>query len=188
MTALLSFFTYTPYLVLTIKGKIKPHPLTWIIWTLICSIAFAAQISDNAGPGAWANAATLIVCFLIIPFSFKHGFKDITKFDILIFSLSLGAIPLWIFTENALFAVVLVTLANYLAYLPAVRKFYSKPFDETTHIYSLNVAKHGLSIFALDNLSLITALYPVSLVFSNISFAIFLYIRRAQLKQTTTLK
>ena len=34
------------------------------IWVTLTAIAYAAQISDNAGPGAWMNAAVLALFLL----------------------------------------------------------------------------------------------------------------------------
>ena len=89
ITVVVAVLTYLPYLRDTIRGKVTPHPFTWIIWVTLTAIAYAAQVSDNAGPGAWMNAAVLAICVFIILFSFKNGFDHITRFDTGVFGIGL---------------------------------------------------------------------------------------------------
>lgn len=178
ITVVVAICTYLPYLRDTIKGKVTPHPFTWTIWVTLTAIAYAAQVSDNAGPGAWMNAAVLIICFFIILFSFKNGFKNITLFDKYIFGLGLLAIALWLITQNALWSVILVSIANTIAYIPTFRKSYQKPYEEAVYLYGINFFRHGASILALANLSIITALFPVVLTINNGALALFLLWRR----------
>ena len=41
-----------PYLKNTIKHKIKPHFISWLIWSIITAIAFFSQLEKGAGPRA----------------------------------------------------------------------------------------------------------------------------------------
>lgn len=178
LTVVVAIMTYIPYLRDTIKGKVTPHPFTWIIWVTLTAIAYVAQISDNAGPGAWMNAAVLTLGILIILFSFKNGFKQITKFDAGIFAIGVLAIVLWVITQDALWSVILVSIANTIAYIPTFRKSYKQPFEEALYLYSINFFRHGASILALANISVITALFPAVLTINNGALALFLLWRR----------
>ena len=57
------------YIVSVLRGDSKPHVFTWIIWSIVASIVFIAQISHNAGPGAWVTGfffcSLLFYCFWI---------------------------------------------------------------------------------------------------------------------------
>jgi hypothetical protein len=46
------------------KKHTKPHAFSWIIWSLLAGIGFFAQITKQAGAGAWALGATSILCFI----------------------------------------------------------------------------------------------------------------------------
>ena len=178
ITVLVAVLTYTPYLIDTVKGKVTPHPFSWLIWVTLTAIAYFAQISDNAGPGAWMNAAVLGICIFIILFSFKNGFQNITKFDIGVFGLGIFAVLLWIITKDAFWSVILISIANTIAYIPTFRKSFDKPYEEVIYLYGINFFRHGASIFALDNVSILTALFPFILTLNNGALALFLLWRR----------
>jgi len=182
ITVAVAICTYTPYLYETIKGKLKPHPFTWIIWTTLAVIGYSAQISDNAGPGSWMNGATITICIFIVFVSIKNGFDNIKQFDLMIFGMGVLAIILWMITNNALWSVIIVSFANTIAYIPTFRKSYNKPQEEAIYLYGINFFRHGASIFALSNLSVITALFPISLTLCNGTMALYLLWRRKSLR------
>lgn len=182
ITIAMAVAVYLPYLINTIRGKLTPHPFSWIIWLLLIIISYLAQISDNAGPGAWMNAATIVICVGIIFFSIKNGFKDITRFDIAVFSGGLIAIPLWVMMKDPTWSVILVSILNSIAYIPTFRKSWHNPYGESVYTYGVNIIRHGLAIFALSNVSLITALFPIVLVLDNLALTVFLIWRRTKLR------
>ena len=64
---------HIPYLLTTLKGTNKPHIFTWVIWSLLTFIAFAAQVAGGAGPGAWVTGATGIICVIITAAALRTG-------------------------------------------------------------------------------------------------------------------
>ncbi len=183
LTVVMSIALNGSYLLHTLQGKLTPHPFSWIIWVSITCIIFFAQISDNAGPGAWMTGVTGILGIVIVIASLRNGFGNITNWDKVIFALSLCAIPLWVITNNAMASVILLTLTNTLAYIPTFRKSIDRPYEEPVYLYSINFFRHGLSIIALSNISVITALAPIGLVFNNGLLALFLLWRRYKIKK-----
>jgi hypothetical protein len=84
----------------------------------------------------------------------------------------------WIFTNDLLIAVVIVTLGDIVSFILTFRKVYAKLRDEGIFVYFLSSIKLVFGIAALGNLSLITTLYPVLLVITNGVFIIMLFARR----------
>lgn len=171
---------YSQYFRSIFAGKTKPHMFSWLIWASLTLIAFLAQVSDNAGPGSWITALTAIMSFIIVGLSCFKGEKSITRGDWITFLTALTAIPIWLITDNPLWAVIIVTIIDALGFYPTFRKSWLKPFEENALHYFLAALKFILSLVALDNFSIITALYPASLVFMNFTFLVLLYIRRKQ--------
>ncbi len=162
-------------------GKTKPHAFSWLVWATLTGIAFFGQTSDHAGPGAWVTAATALVSFVIFALALKKGEKDITRSDTLNLFAAGGALALWFVTSNPLLSVVLITVVDFLGFMPTIRKSYHKPHEETLVHYVLAGLKFLLAILALDNYSLVTWLYPASLVAANIFFVVMLVARRRKL-------
>ena len=38
------------YIATILQGKTRPHLFTWLVWTILGGIGFAAMVHDNAGP------------------------------------------------------------------------------------------------------------------------------------------
>jgi len=62
-------------------------------------------------------------------------------------------------TETPLWSVIIITVADMFAYFPTFRKSRSKPYSETLITYTLSLLKIGLSVIALENITIITSMY-----------------------------
>jgi len=178
ITIIMAIGTYAPYLAGVIRGSIKPHSFSWVIWVVLTAIAYVAQLEGDAGPGAWMNSAVLVIAVLIFITSLKNGFGYIKKIDVFVFALGLVAIALWVLANNIEASVVLVCIANTIGYIPTLRKIHDAPHEDAMYMYAVNVFRHGLSIVALANYSLITALFPLVLTVNNFIVVVFLIWRR----------
>lgn len=173
-----------PYIADILKNKTKPHLYTWLVWTPLTFLAFFAQISDNAGPGAWTTGVTASLCLIILAMAFKKGTKDITKSDRYCLIGAFAAIALWVFIKNPIASIILVTLIDLLGFLPTLRKTHRRPREETMVTYELNFMKHSLSIVALSKFSILTTLYPAAIAMANGVMVVMMYIRRKQINNT----
>lgn len=170
-----------PYIRDILRGRTRPHAFTWLLWVLTMSIVAAAQISDDAGPGAWAMVVGAGLTFCIFLLSLKYGEKHITRADWVAFVAGLCAVPLWIVTQNPLWSVVLVTGIDTMAYVPTIRKSWWKPHEETLLTYAVSMLWQGLSILAMDNITLVTVLAPATFVTVNGLFIAYVFARRWRL-------
>ena len=178
ISSVVASLAYIPYFRDIFQGRTKPHVFSWFIWGLLASITFSAQIIKGAGPGAWANGITGLICFIIAFLSFSHGEKKIVLFDWLAFSGALLGLALWAFTDNPLWAVILAAFIDTLAYLPTFRKAYLNPYEETMVSFILTTAGIMISLLALQSYNPVTWIYPSCLVCSNSIFITMLFIRR----------
>lgn len=164
-------------------GKTKPHAFSWLVWASLTAIAFAGQVSDNAGPGAWITGVTAFVSFIIFFLAIIKGEKDITRSDKLNLIGAAVALGLWFVTSTPLLSIILITIVDFLGFLPTIRKSYHKPHEETLITYLLSGLKFALAILALENYTVVTWLYPASLVVANLLFVAMLKVRRQKLPQ-----
>jgi hypothetical protein len=173
---------YIPYIRDMIAGKTKPHIFSWLVWGIQTLIGFMAQISDNAGPGAWPTGLTVFICFFIVIYGARRGIKNATPLDWFAFSMGIGATLVWAVTQTPLYSVLLITVADIFGWIPTIRKTYAHPYSETLGSYMLIGTKHVLSLFALQHFSVITALYPLYLVIMNIFFILLVISRRSHVR------
>ena len=175
---IISLIAYIPYFRDIFKGKTKPHAYTWLVWSILTAIAFVAQILDGAGAGAWITAVISVVSITIFVLALNRGEKNITKSDKLSLAAAFIALLLWWLTSSPLTSIILITLVDFFAFYPNIRKSYHKPMEETLSTYLLDGIAFVFAVIALENFSIISALYPVALVFLNLGFVLFLMIRR----------
>ena len=178
---IVAFASYVPYFRDIFSGKTKPHAFSWLVFGIITLIGFIGQLYGNAGPGAWVTGFSGLICFIIFYFALKKGEKNIVLLDWVSLVGAFIAILFWVFTKDPLLSVVLITLISILGFFPTIRKSYMKPNQETLVSYTLSGLKFVLSLFALNSFSIITALYPISIIILNWSFVVMLTLRRNQL-------
>ncbi len=179
----LGLLGYVFYIRGIIQGKVKPHAFTWFVWGLLTAIAFVAQITGGGGAGAWVTGITALFSF---GFAFvglgKSARVYITKSDWTFLIGALLTIPIWYFTGNPLWSVIIITITDAVAFAPTFRKAYFNPETENGWTYTLSGIKFAVSLFALGSFTWTTALYPASLVVANLAFVAMLILRKPSKK------
>ena len=115
---------------------------------------------------------------IIALLSVKKGERSITKRDWLCLAGALAAIVIWLLTNDALYAVLIVIFINALAVIPTFRKAYWKPDEETALSYSLGALRSVISIPALLSFNAVTLLPPICNIVSNVALVTMLLMRR----------
>lgn len=182
IATVISIVSYIPYIRDILAGKTKPHAFSWLVWATLVTIGFFGQIADKAGPGAWVTASTALLCFIVFLFSLTKGERNIVLLDWLSLLGAGVAIIFWLLTKGPLLSVILVSLIDAIGFIPTFRKSYVKPNEETLITYASSVVKYLLSLISLTNFSLITTIFPISLILTNGLFVIMVLVRRKQLK------
>jgi hypothetical protein len=172
---------YIPYIRDILKGLTKPHVFSWALWAIVTGIAFSLQVSANAGPGSLVTLAAALMCLVVLGLGMKQGKKNIKPIDGIFLFLALISLGLWLLAKQPVLSIILVTLIDIFGFLPTVRKSIDDPYSETLSFYWINTFRFGLAIIALNEYSIITALYPVSWSLINFTFAIFLFSARRKL-------
>jgi uncharacterized membrane protein len=93
------------------------------------------------------------------------------------------AVLIWIFLKNPLYSVVLVAITDFVGFIPTYRKSYAEPWSETTSLYVMSAVSNLLSLLAIANYSLTTALYVSSLFLTNLACIFILLFRRLVLSK-----
>jgi hypothetical protein len=159
----------------------KPHAFSWFIWTLTMGIGFAAQVSEDAGPGSWILLAETLFSSSIFLFALFIGEKGYRASDWIALGLGLLSLAAWKITGSPFLSVVLITLVDTIAFYPTVRKSIRKPYEESMFLYVCSIGKYALLFFALDVFSFITAFYPACLAAMNVAFVGMLVWRRRRI-------
>ncbi len=177
----IALISYIPYFRDIIAKKTKPHAFTWLIWGVLTGIAFVGQLVGHAGPGAWVTGFTAVVCIAIAAIALVDGQRNIVPTDWLALAGAAIALLIWFATRGPLLSVILITVIDNLGFIPTLRKSYHRPFEETMSTFALSGFKWVLGLCALERLSVVTALFPLSIVVASWLFVAMLLVRRKQL-------
>ena len=157
----ITFIAFFPYIRSIMRGQIKPHVFSWVIWGSTTFVVFLAQLEDNAGAGAWPiGVSGIITLFIALLAYIKRSDITITRTDWVFFILAISSLPFWYFTSDPLWAVVTLTTVDVLGFVPTVRKAYLAPYSESLLFFSLFTVRNVIVIIALENYSVTTVLFP----------------------------
>jgi hypothetical protein len=183
IAVVMTFAAYVPYYRDILKGKTHPHIYSWSLWGLLTILIVALQIKGGAGPSTFITASAGLLCIGVIVLGLKRGKRDITTSDTIVALLALVAITFWLVVDQPLIAIILAVTADLLAFIPTVRKSWNKPHSETLSMYVTNTIRFMMAVIALENFTLLAALWPVAWAVGNGLFSVMLVIRRRQVKQ-----
>ena len=178
IAALLAIAGNIPYLLDILKGRVKPHPYTWMVWTLVSGTVFFGQLAKGAGIGALPTAASEIFTLIIFIFSLKYGFKGISKTDTIFLVFALLGIGLWFFAHDPTISVVIAVGIDLIAFVPTLRKTWNYPSTETPLLYGTNVLRHTLALFSLEAYNIATMLHSVAMIVVNSLMVLFILFRK----------
>lgn len=188
ITLVIAAISYSFYIRDTLKGKTKPHAFTWGIWGVLNIFIFYGQVDGGGGPGAWVTAATAMANILIFLLAFKYGKTNITKLDVACAIIAVTALCLWCFSGDIAISVILSCVVFILGLIPTIVKSIRSAHEETAVTFALNASKFLIALFALQTISLETALYPAVLFIVNGCFAGYLFYSQRQGKQINNRK
>jgi uncharacterized protein with PQ loop repeat len=180
IAVILTFVGYIPYIRDTLRGKTRPHVYTWFIWGLITLLAFGLQIKAGAGVGSLVTLAAGLVCAFIAVLGYFASKKDksVDRIDTACFILALAALVIWLFADQPITAVIILSSADMLGFIPTIRKSWDKPYQETLFSYEMNTFRFALAIYALQSYNIVALLYPLTWILANGLFSIYLIARR----------
>ncbi|MGD7035282.1 hypothetical protein [Methylotuvimicrobium buryatense] len=175
----LTFLATAPYIYSILKGATKPHVFSWVIWGTTTFVVFLAQLNNKGGAGAWPIGVSGILTIFIAILAFaKRGDVTIAKTDWVFLVTALSSLPLWYFTSDPLWAVVILTTVDVLGFGPTIRKAYHQPTSEPLHFYALFAIRNLLVVMALEHHSLTTVLFPAVLGLTCVFIMVLMTYRR----------
>ncbi len=167
IAAILAIIGNLPYLRDVIKGRVRPHPYTWLAWSIVSGIVFFGQLAKGAGIGVIPTAAAEVFTVIIFAFSLRYGLKGVTRTDALFLAAALLCLVPWALTDDPTLSVIIAVAIDLIAFAPTLRKTWLDPKSETHLLYGSNVARHALSLLSLQAYNIVTVLHSVVMITVN---------------------
>jgi len=140
------------YLINTVKGKVKPNRVTFLLWSIAPVIAFFAQVNQGVGLEALMTFSTGFLPFTVFIASFvnKQAEWKLTRFDVICGILSIVGLVLWMITKVGNIAIFFSIVADALAAVPTIVKAYKYPDTEIAWPWIATVFGVILTLLALS--------------------------------------
>jgi hypothetical protein len=153
----------------TIRGKIRPNRITWLLWSVIPLIAVAAALADGV---RWAVLPVFMAGFgpllvFISSFINSQSYWKLDKFDYICGAFSALAIVLWWITKEPLLAIILSIAGDGFAEAPTLIKIWKYPDTETATLYFFGVFNAFTSFFALKTFSASELAFPIYIIIAD---------------------
>ena len=167
LSAIISVLAYIPYIRGIIKGKIRPHAFSWLIWTITLGTAVVAMWQNGGGYAAYGLTVGVVSEAIVFLFALKFGTKDITRGDKISLVTALVAIVIWWQMSEPLIAVVTVALIDAVGYYPSYRKLWIDKKSEKPFFWLVIVVAGFLALGAVGEYNLVTVTYVLVLIIAN---------------------
>jgi len=154
------------YLIDTIRGRVKPNRVSFLLWAIAPFIAFFAQIKQGVGSESLMTFSTgfLPLVIFVATFVNKEAEWRLTKFDVTCGLLSMAGLILWMITKVGNVAIFFSIVADGLAAIPTVVKAYAYPETEIAWPWLATSIGVILTLMTLTNLT-----------FANSGFIIYIF-------------
>jgi hypothetical protein len=175
LSALVFLAGDVPYLSDTIKGKTKPHRITWGVVTLLNVIGFANQWASGASNSLWLFGAGVLMVGAIFIASLWKGVGGHTRQDMVSLTISLIGVGLWLIFDSPLLSILANILVAAVALLPSYAKAKRAPETETGIAWIGGAVSSLLAAISVGELNPQLLLLPVAAVFFNGYMVYILY-------------
>ncbi len=183
VAALLGVLSYVPYVRSIVRGDTKPHPYTWLIWTLTTGTAAFGAWYGGGGYGGLTLVLWTVLTFCIFLFSLKYGTKNVTKSDIALLALALLSIFVWWQLHSPLLSVLMVTAIDAFGYIPTFRKSLKEPWSESVFSWFLFLCTASFSLLALTHYNVLTVTYLAMSASLNLVVILICLLRRQSISK-----
>jgi FtsH-binding integral membrane protein len=100
------------YIAQTLRGEVRPHPLSWFLFGILSLTGYLVQRDEGARQGSWTLMAMTVICFLFVAASVARGERSFSRRE-WAFAVAGGAVfVVYLFTRQSNVAAALTTLSS----------------------------------------------------------------------------
>ena len=166
------------YIAQTLRGEVRPHPLSWFLFGILSLTGYLVQRDQGAHQGSWTLLAMTIICFTFVAASVARGERSFSRAEWAFVAAAGAVFVLYMFTRDANVAAALTTAIDALGYGPTFVRGWSRPTKDSATSFALNGVKFVPSLMAMDPIWFATSFYPATLLVLNTAVTIMLVWRR----------
>jgi hypothetical protein len=158
---------YVPYIRDILRHKVKPHRITWGIWTILTIIAAFNQVSNGGGYSSLFFISTTLLVTTVFVLSFHYGMGGASKIDRVCLILAILLLIYWITVQETRLSTVLAVIIDGVAAIPTLIKTYHHPKTESYPQWTLAGIAGLLTMLSVPRLDWALILYPLYVFLMN---------------------
>jgi len=164
------------YIKETLAGKTKPNRVTWFLWFLAPTIAFAAELDKGVGLKSLMTLSVGLGPLFVLLASFKNrkSYWQLKTSDYLCGLLSILGLILWLTFNEGNLAIALSVLADAFAALPTLVKSFYHPDTESEEAYTVAIVNAGITLLTIKAWTLADSAFPIYIFIINIAFVLLI--------------
>ena len=161
ISAALSVIAYLPYTLDTFLGRCQPQRASWLIWSVLGTVALASQISEGASPALWFAAIQVGGTVMIFALSLWRGSGAVMRrSDYKVLMAAGFGVWLWYLTDTAAFALAISIGVSLLGGIVTVAKAFAHPESETRSFWIWSAASAVLAMVSVGAWKPMLLAYP----------------------------
>lgn len=172
ISAALSITMIIPYIRDIFTKNTRPERASWLIWTVLTSIAFFSQLAKGATDSLWLTGGQTLAVLLVFMLSIKYGVGGLTKRDITALAAATVGLIIWYFTKEPAYALFISILIDAIGTLLTVIKSYQEPNTETVSTFVMSGTSGIFGALAVGSWSTILLAYPLYIIIANYSIVV----------------
>lgn len=174
---ILNLAGYFPYIRDILQKKVKPHPYTWAIWTILTFIVAFNQIENGGGySNLFLISTTILVGFVFI-LSLRFGMEGASAIDRTCLLLAAFLLFYWLISKDTHFSTIYAVIIDCFGAIPTLIKTYHHPKTETYTVWLLAALAGLLTAFSVPRLDWILFIYPLYVFFMDGAVVAIKYLR-----------
>lgn len=168
------------YLWAVLRGDAKPNRVTWSVWTLSASLAFAGELDEGVGVRAASTFAAAAGPGLVLAASFvnPHASWAVRKLDVVCGVAALAGLALWLATGEGETAIAFSLGAVTVAAIPTFLKARRHPETESALCFALVSGNAVVRLLTIDDWDFANAAYPLHMLAISGGLAVVIVLAR----------
>lgn len=161
---LFSIMALLPYVRDTLNGDTRPQRASWLIWSVLGTIAFFSQIYEGAEESLGFAAVRVlgaVLIFVIAIWKGRGSYLGAIDFGVLA-AAALGILA-WSYTSNAAYALAVTIGVSLLGGLLTLTKAYHFPGSETLTTWALSLLASICALLSVGRFDPVLLAYPAYL-------------------------
>lgn len=167
IAVILNLAGYIPYIRDIIANKVKPHPYTWAIWTVLTAIAAFNQVKNGGGYSSLFFISTAMLVAITFILSLRFGMGGASFIDRICLLLAGILLIYWVTSKDTHLSTVIAVIIDGIGTIPTLIKTYHHP-DSETYIQWILAGIGGLfTILAVPRIDWVLFIYPLYIIAMN---------------------